>query len=321
VDRRLLSHRAVPRRAIFLAVALVLTPGCWLFHGRGDPSTGAPDAGWHSTPVYDAGHIFIDAPDSFDAARPDAPPSGLRCEPQRADVSCFESFLVAPGRAFELPFAFDQCGCCIDTECAVAIDASTQTLSLTTTLCPDPCDCDACVLPTGACSVPPLEEGLWRVVMNGAAAFELPVFGDGGRTPPPPACASYADVDRCEPAFPFAGMPVPPSDACVTTGRSRSTLDLLRVHEPCSSCGLLAGPCYAALVPRGTDDLPPGGDLHVDASEYGTACDVDCPDVCVPQDRECIVPALVPGDTYRVFLGEELVSTFIAGEPSALCPD
>lgn len=314
----------VPHRAIAIAALVALTSlsaGCWLVHGRGDPGgrDAGTDAGRLPPGARDAGPFFTDA-----LALPDATtvhPPILRCEPLRPDVSCFESFLVQPGRAFELPFSFDTCGCCIETECAVSVDTATHTLSLTTTLCPDPCDCDACITPTGTCSIPPLEEALWRVDVNGFTAFELPVAGDGGLVPPPPACASYADVDRCEPAFPLSGVPFMLGEVCVELGASRSTLDVVRIHDPCGTCTFLDGPCYAALTPRLTDDLPPGGDLHIAGTEYGTACDVDCPAVCVPRDHECIVPPLVRGDFYRVFVGDEPHGTFVAGEPSAACPD
>ncbi len=313
----MLGARLVPHRAIAALLLFALVPGCWLAHGRGEPVAPAPDAGRLPPGVRDASAIFPDAmtPD----AGPVDPPI-LRCELTRPDVSCFESFLIAPRRAFELPFAFDTCGCCIETECAVTVDAATRTLSLSTTLCPDPCDCDACVTPTGTCAVPPLEEGLWRVVVNDFTAFELPVAEDGGLVPPPPACASYAEVDSCTPAFPLSSLP-PPTDVCVTTAPLRSTLDVLRVHEPCGSCGRLAGPCYASLTPRLTDDLPPGGDIRIASTEYGTACDIDCPGVCVPQDRDCVVPSLVPGDFYRVFLDGVQHETFVAGGPRTACPD
>jgi hypothetical protein len=312
-------HRAKRLVAVVSLLALsVLAPGCWLVHGRGDPIGRAVDAGTdaHLPPgtSEDAGIVPIDAPSSIH-------PPPLHCALTRPDVSCFESFLVQPGRPFELPFAFDQCACCAETECAVSVDAATQTLSLTTTLCPDPCDCDACRTPRGTCAVPALEEGLWSVVVNDFPAFQLPVSEDGGFVPPPPACATYAQVDRCEPAFPFAGLPFELADACLETGSSVSGLDVLRIHDPCGTCTLLDAPCYASLEPRLTDDLPPGGDLHVFGGEYGTACDVDCPGVCVPRDHQCFAPPLVRGDVYRVFVGDTRLTTFVAGDPSAACPD
>lgn len=307
----------MPPRASSLAffVLLALVPGCWLAHEtpmgiRG----GREDAGPHPG---DGGAAVSDAAAS-DGGIPHPP---LRCEPLRADVTCLESFAVEPGRPFELPFAFDQCGCCVETECAVSVDAATQTLSLTTTLCPDPCDCDACVTPTGTCSVPALGEGLWQVIVGGAPAFQLPVIADAGFAPPPPGCATYAEPDRCAPSTPFASIPLDPMSVCVESGPSHSTLDVVRLHESCGTCTTLDAPCYAALEPRLTDDLPPGGEIRLVVGEYGTACDVDCPGVCVPRDYECIVPRLVPGDLYRVWMGDTAVSRFVAGDPSAVCAD
>lgn len=299
---------------VLLACLSTLASGCYLLHGReGEPApehdAGMPTARDASFPERDAS-----AP-ALDASLP--PPM---CPAQRADFTCLESFQVTPGRPFSLPFAFDGCACCAQTECRVAVDRAGRTLAIDTTLCPDPCDCDACNVPTGACEVPALDEGEWTVVANGAPAFVLPIHPDSGFAPPPPACARYAEVDdtRCGPTDPVPGR-VLAGDLCIETSPRPNRLDVIRVHSFCWPCGDLRGACVARLEPRYTDDLPPGGELRLEPTTYSTACDVDCPAVCVEYDEECIVPPLTDGDTYRVWLGDRVLATFVAGEPTSSC--
>lgn len=306
--------RSTCQIVLLASLAVAVLPGCYLFHG-GERATPAP------RPAADAGPPAPGARDAGPSPIPELDAGPLVCPAVRADATCLESFLVAPGRPFSLPYSFDTCGCCVETECAVSVDRATQTLSLVTTLCPDPCDCSACVTPTGACEVPALERGAWRVVVNGAPAFELPVFEDGGLVPPPPACATYAEIDTCGAPFsePLPGTPW--SETPCIAPRAFGTLDAIDVHHDCWGCGDLQGPCIATLTERFTDDLPPGGDLHIAPTRYPTACDVDCPDVCTEATRTCIVPALRRGDFYRVFVGDRSVRSFVAGEPGRFCGD
>src|SRR5574339_10144 len=123
---------------------------------------------------------------------------------------------------------------------------------LDTALCPDPCDCDGCYTPRGACSVPPLTEGSWNVVVNGTHAFHLPVFADSGLVPPPPACVSYAEPDLCAPsARPRRTSGWRPDEVCVAHSRPE-TLELVAVDH-CWGCGELRGDCIATLEQRFTD--------------------------------------------------------------------
>ena len=87
--------------------------------------------------------------------------------------------------------------------CGVDVDHDSQTLNLTTTLCPDPCDCDSCDLPTAQCEIPALGAGLWDVVVNDHPAFRLPISYE--REIPPPRCASYAAEELCGPVGSTAG--------------------------------------------------------------------------------------------------------------------
>jgi hypothetical protein len=169
--------------------------------------------------------------------------------------------------------------------------------------------------------VPPLARGLWRVIANGAPAFELPVEHDSGLIAPPPGCATYAAVDECAPSSPVPGRPWSGSWPCAFPSAEGRPLDVVRIRtSDCGRCNVLAGPCYATLSPRYTDDLPPGGDIDVAPSEYGTACDVTCSGECRPEVRDCVVPALTGGDFYRVSHDGRGIGSFTAGAGSSSCP-
>lgn len=265
----------------------------------------------------------IDAgPAPFDAGPPDSG-GPFMCPPVRADATCLESWLVAPGVPFELPVTFDTCGCCAQTECRAEVTSveGAPTLRLTTTLCPDPCDCSVCRTPEARCAVPPLSEGTWNVVVNGAPAFTLPVFADSGLVPPPPACATYAEPDACSvSAGPLAESGWRPAQVCVSEElREGVPQTVVTAISDCWSCGDLEGQCLARIEPRFTDDLPPGGEIHLGPTRFSTFCDVDCPAVCMEHEQRCILPPLNPGDVYRVWADGETVMTFVAGETPRRC--
>lgn len=297
--------------AAFVLGSGALGSGCYLDHGRGVApiDAGGPAVPDASLPPRDA------SPGAADSGLP--PPL---CAPARADLTCLESFVVEPGRPFTLPYVFDQCACCAESECRVAVDRGARTLSISTTLCPDPCDCVACNAPRGTCEVPALDEGDWLVVANDAPAFVLPVHVDSGFAPPPPACARYAEPDDtgCGPSTPVPGRPVT-DDLCFETEPRPDGLDIIRLRASCWPCADRLGPCIARLEPRLTDDLPPGGELFLEPTSYPIACDVDCPAVCLEQEIECFVPELVEGDLYRVHVGERTLGLFSAGTPGTSC--
>lgn len=328
----------------------LLAPGCYRMHQNEHGTCGPPpgqvccDLSGYEVPVAPTECPFacplgtqlrsarvcipaIDAggpgPDPIDAGPHPIDAGPLLCPPERATAACLESFLVMPDHAFELPLTFDACGCCATGECRVTGITSVdgvQTLELETTLCPDPCDCDACVQPEVRCEVPPLAAGAWNVVVNGAPAFTLPVFADAGFAPPPPACATFADEDHCalDDAPPDA-WGWRPSRVCVAERFGGDVA--LEVESDCWGCGDLAGPCMATVEPRFTDDLPPGGEIQLAPTRFTTMCDVDCPGVCVPATRRCLVPPLVPGQLYRVWADGEVVMAFTAGEAARVCSD
>lgn len=275
------------------------------------PPTPPPPAPPPPPPSVDAGPPPVDA----------GPP--LTCPPQRAQFTCLESFAVRPGRAFDLPVSFDVCHCCSEAQCAVAIDPGSRQIHLTTALCPDPCDCDGCSgSPTAACSVPPLDRGIWQVLVQGEHAFELPVDDEAGLVAPPAACVAYPGVDTCGDADPRSATSHPIAEVCLETGRRFGSpwLDTaIRVVEDCRGCGDIEGACTVTLDPRFTDDLPPGGELRLSSTRYWTNCDVDCPGVCIAHERRCPVPALEPGHYYRVWVDGEPLISFTAGESEDVC--
>lgn len=255
-------------------------------------------------PTYDGG-VPLDG--SFPV---DAGPLPV-CAETRGDFTCLESFTALAERPFVLPVSFDTCGCCAETSCSVAVDRGAQTLRLTTGLCPDPCDCDACITPVAECAVPALPAGEWRVEVNGDDAFFLPVDFEDSLIPPSPACVTYAEPDSCEPSDPLSGRPEPISEVCVRpdflTGGH-----VAHLVNDCGTCDR-EGPCLATVMERLTDDLPPGGDIFLMPMRYFGACDGACPPVCIETTRECPLPELMPGGVYRVFVHGELQYSFTEG--------
>jgi hypothetical protein len=291
-----------------LAAGPLALAGCYDMHGLGPGADAGVDV--PRPPVEDGGGIVL----RDVMAIGDAP--ALTCPIARADASCLESFAIPAGLPVELPFQFDGCGCCIETQCAVSVDAAARVLSLETHLCPDPCDCDTCITPTGTCSVPPLPLdalGEWTVRVNGTSAFRIGVIDPFDPVaPPPPGCATYAEIDDCGGAQPDFTMG--PVRGCVEHHRP-SDRDTLVLYEACGTCGEIPSACDASLLPRFTADLPPGADIQLHARRYFTGCDVDCPDVCIEQRFECALPPLAPGEYYRVFVDGELAHSFTAGAP------
>ena len=304
----------MPRVCQAVLTALVLVSGCYGAHERGrahptDAAVAPTDARVLGTP--DAGPVL-------DAPAADAP---VACPLRRPDASCLGSFAIPAGSAFELPFQFDTCTCCVHATCDVSVDAATRTLRITTGLCDDECLCDECETPRGTCSVPPLPLsalGPWTVEANGVVAFAIGVVDTFDPSiPAPPGCATYAEIDTCGAVPDLTTGPVR-GDLCVELA-DRIDRYTLRMRSGCWSCGQLDSECQAIVSPRHTDDLPPGGDITLLARDYWTRCDVDCPGACIEHERECDLPPLVRGELYRVFVDGEVVHTFTAGEPPPAC--
>jgi hypothetical protein len=297
-----------------LAVGLLLVSGCYAIH-EANGSAAAGDSG-----------LLAATPDVPLAAPRDAGVDTLtiapRCPPVRADATCLESFAIPAFQPFELPIQFDSCACCGEVECFARVDEATRTISLSTHLCPDTCDCDTCDTPRGSCSVPALSElGPWTVEVLGTRAFTIDVLdgSDPVPVPPPPGCVTYAELDECGGAQPYFTAPPVRGSVCHSRGPNERTQLRLTAVDSCWSCGDLDSSCEAIVAPRSTGDLPPGADITLTARSYGTNCDVDCPDICLSHRRDCELPPLVPGHLYRVLLDGEVALSFVEGETSGAC--
>lgn len=328
--------------ALAFALALPIS-GCYGIHGTGEPgrcpitpgmvccARGAPlpvgesECPFRCPPGSALIPSFECEPSSYDGGTPPSPPpprdgGRLLCPEARADATCLRSFFAPAATPFELPVAFEGCACCADAECRAEPDFATQTLRLTTTLCPDPCDCDACNIPTALCEVPALPEGDWDVVVNGSHAFTLPVLFDSGLVPLPPACATFASPDFCAFDEEITLIPSRPSTICVGPSSPYGNREMnIQMSFECPSCGELNGTCVVIAEPRYTDDLPPGGELRIISTLHVTDCDVDCPPECSLRVQDCWVPPLVEGEFYRVWLGDSIVSSFTVGGGAVAC--
>ncbi|MBX3251374.1 MAG: hypothetical protein KF901_29625 [Myxococcales bacterium] len=240
------------------------------------------------------------------------------CPAVRASFTCLESFVAPANERFELPVSFDECGCCAEATCGVDVDVRSRTLHLTTGLCPDPCDCDACHTPVARCAVPGLPRGDWRVEVNGAPAFVLPVSDADFFVPPPPACMRYAEDDGCDASDPISsGRPDPITEVCVDLDRASARGHVAwAVNDGCGGCAR-EGICGAVVMERLTDDLPPGGDIFLEPRRYFGACDGACPPACFETEQLCPLPTLDPGGFYRVYVHGALVFSFTEGQGRA----
>jgi hypothetical protein len=284
------------------------------------------------TPPADAGMPPSDAaaPDGSapDAAPPDAglpdtgtpdaavPDAGLLCPVLRANGVCLEDARIAAGRAFELPFQLDTCGCCPATECAVGVDAATRTLRVTTTFCADPCDCAACNPAVARCAFPALDAGTWTLEVNGEPASRLEVDDGPGVVPAPAACIDFAEDNGCDTGDPLGGAPQRATDVCVTSDRAQR--HVVSLVDACGGCSL-EGPCVVTVEKRFTDDLPSGNEIRVSATRYENACMPACPEVCMETTRTCILPPLVEGETQRVFVEGRPPFVFVSGREVRAC--
>jgi len=252
------------------------------------------------------------------------PPPPLECGEVRGVATCLEGFLIPPDEPFTLPVLFPGCGCCPETECVTSVDVAAREVHLTTGVCPDPCDCDGCWPIVGGCDVPPLSLGVWTVLANGVEAFELPVEHDSGVVPPPNMCSTYAADDWCSDRGALPGTPIPRgelSEVCLTPVFTTGLPSSLTLTRTCWPCGSVLSVCNAVLEERVTRDLPPGGEIRLDPRDYATGCLISCTDECIPGEIECEVPALTPGEYYRVWLGDEVVLDFTAGSDAPTCGD
>lgn len=299
-----------------LALASALLPGCYQSDGRSGARDGGPrltDAG-RAVPVADSG-LELDA----SVPRADA---GLACPAVRADFACFESYALPVGRTSTIALSFDTCACCAETECAVAVDPASRSLRLTTTLCPDPCDCATCNTPVAACEIPALAAGTWRVEVNGETAFEVRAEEDApGAIAEPPACIELADDDACTGAADILAAPLRrAARACARPVSDSTQRWEVELGDDCGGCER-DSTCTVSATPRSTDDLPPGFDLTVENRGYWGACDGACPEICMPYTRTCALPPL-PAGLHRLSVAGGPTLLFESGGPrETVCSD
>lgn len=237
----------------------------------------------------------------------------LECPEVRADAACSFPSVIDAGVPFTLPMEFHTCGCCIDTECVVErVYPDEQRVVLTTTMCPDPCDCDTCIMPRVSCDIPALSEGNWTVEVNDVDAFRLDVQRRApGFVEWPDRCVAFAEGDMCSPGGELERLREHSSiDQICIEPSPFERLTWVSVTDTCSTCGVFDGPCTVDLQPRYTDDLPPGGEILLGVTRHDTSCDIACPDVCMLDEQRCAMPQLEPGHFYRVHLHGEVVHSF-----------
>lgn len=302
-----------------LVPACSLLLGCFGIHGTdGSPDANVREEEDAAPPATDGG----DAPIlDGGSPRPDGhrpmPDAGPHCSPREATLSCFSH--VTAGRTQTVAIAMggeDECYCGEGVACHAARGSEPRTLELTTSQCAGPFLCSGCFqFIEGTCELPPLEEGSWRVNVNGEYAYDLDVLPSGVTPERGETCVRSAARDEScggvepEPAGDRHGI------VCHDDGVTPGTRVPLRVTDGCGGCGALAGPCTVDVF----DDV-----IRVRPSTVFSRCDYACPAVCEPREDICWTPPLEAG-TWRVVVDgiEGYESTLEVGtepaEPSTVC--
>ncbi|MBN8612076.1 MAG: hypothetical protein J0L92_15890 [Deltaproteobacteria bacterium] len=287
---------------VALAISTAATSmGCYASHARID----GRDVGTRvdaSVARVDATTIAIDAP----LVSPDAwlDPS---CSPRPLDVACTDTGtgFVPVGVPYALPVRFGDGSTCFCGEAiACAATVSGRDLLLETRMCADLL-CDGCFpYVEGTCALPPLDEGRYRVLVNGAPSFELdasnatPAIGPVDACLRPPvdehACGwelapSVLEADElCHPPLARAGEPI-----------------AVEVHSFCLPCGSIWGPCTVTRTATS---------IHVSPTIVSSRCDVDCETDCLDRTTVCTIPPLEPGKYQLSVDGLDQISLFTAGD-------
>jgi len=302
-------------RLLCQLVSVTLLGGCYLFH-----ETGAEERdGGRSTGVSDASARERDAglpepPRRIDGGFPeplrDAGSADL-CPPRRADMLCVDNPLLPPRMANELPLRFTGCFCDERTTCRLRVDG--ERIQVETGMCESLADCDACIPEIEvSCELPPLSRGVYQLDVNGSPAADLVVDFDSGLVPPPPVCVMLQE------GCPFGSAEVSEREdrfdsACVDARLERGWIEL---RDSCAECPAGEGICSVTYEERFTDDLPPGGEIRVEAMV--DICPVGaCDPSCEESVRRCAIPErLMDGGFYRVWLpGDDGPAfTFVGGE-------
>lgn len=230
------------------------------------------------------------------------------CPLFRATSACVPGAVVPAGEAFEMPVTLTECGCAEDAACRVRVTAGR--IELTTTMCDSDIDCDGCSTISATCAVPAVTPGSYDVVVNGDDAFRVEARpSEGGFLPLSNQCVGFAEPDACSASQPLDDQrPDAFTELCYESGFGGDAL-FVRAINNCGTCDT-AGTCEVQVDQRLTDDLPPGGEIHITSNRYFSACAGDCIDVCMRSERRCRVPGLNPGDFYRVHVDGRVVDSF-----------
>lgn len=305
----------------------VLLLACFGSHGSDDdPSDDVPrlDAGPRPSDGGPGTHDIGPLPWWDAAPDPDGGPSGP-CTPRRADVTCGTAPYPS-GIPFELPVSIGgegECYCGETVDCSVSVrpgpTGEPVEIDLNTQLCHGGALCDACFpYIEGSCVMPALPGGDYPVWLNGERAFDLHVERAdfiGQRR-----CTTMAEPDPldCGPVS-WPPQTFEPGEIChpesVFTG-SRATITVV---DTCASCGQQPGPCMVTIDETGVAPV-----LMVETTRTYTACDVDCPSICMRAEHECVVPGtLDPETSYQVIVngvnfGTRITSGML-GDPGEVC--
>lgn len=293
------SMRLVPCLFAPLFVA-----GCFDSYGPGGPDSGTPrpDGGLGDYVCHCCGVDVLVASedeclrgtcDPYCLFVPDAgtdAPLDPSCGARPIDLTCLDH--VPAGRSIDVEVTFagtdGECFCGQEIVCAATITGDHQ-LALSTSLCPLLPICRACEgPPVGACTLPPLTEGSWRVRLNGVDAHDLDVTPPGVFPEPADVCIRRALPGDCGITWPPSGFAV--HSACHADGAHTGTRVPITVTESCGGCTTI-GPCEVSVVD--------GHLIRVSATSAPIGCDFVCPPVCSMDEHVCFTPPLPDGD-YQV---------------------
>lgn len=278
-----------------LAAAATLLPGCFLFHGSGEPP---PMPGYDAgipTPAADAA---TPPPSRRDAGPPmpppPPPPPPPGCEPHDIGLACTDTGngAVPVGVTYDLPVAFggpDECWCGESIECAGEIVGPGQ-LALNSFLCAELL-CDGCFpYVRGTCTLPPLDEGTWHVTLNGRDAFDLRVTDATPGVGPVDACVTPAGEPLFGCPLAWSPLPEPVDQICLPAVVPPGVPTAVDVTDFCLECGYTLGSCEVIRT---------ANELHVVPTGIPPSCDIDCGVACTLTESRCFLPPLEEGD-YRI---------------------
>jgi len=232
-------------------------------------------------------------------------------------LGSFDFAALPADEPFELPISLDDgCYCGESLVCDVMVrrgeGLSPAVIELTTGVCEGDLLCDGCFPHLdGACAIPALPEGDYRVRINGEDAFALTLptltsdaNDQGCWTPAPPEPEGLI--------CPWESVPITDaSQLCAPAEVIADTSAFITVTHGCGSC---------FDEPADCNIIQQRDRLIVEARTRSCDCPVcgACADVCVPVDVRCRLPALSPGSYTLVSAGLsvplEVVPGFAGGE-------